>query len=420
MSNLENDMRLRGQFGIERETLRVTSDGRLAKSLHPFTEAALSKDFCENQLEIITPVCDSVEEAMNSLKHLSLKVVNDLKTRGEYLWMYSNPPYFADDNEIPIAQYEGNQMHKHNYRVNLERRYGKRIMLYSGIHFNMSFVDKTLEHTKEEKDAFYMKLLKYATRYSWVITFLTAASPVFDPSFARKKQWKNVIEGSGSYFSGYASMRNSKHGYWNQFVPVLDYTNLLNYCESIEALIRKGALFSEGELYMPVRLKPAGAYRIDSLKRDGVNHIELRMFDLNPLFPLGIAREDLLFAQYFMLYLSRLEDFEFTKKMQQQAIENQKNAAKYNTEEIEILGFSDGIKDEDGSFESINVADAIKIILSDMQNEFLDDEEVKSVIRYQMKKLEPGNRYGERIYEKLKGNYQSQMFSWIKESFFFM
>lgn len=401
MDILDNDMRLKGKFGIERETLRVTSDGRLAKSIHPFKEAALSKDFCENQLEIITPVCDSVEEAMKSLQHLSLNAENDLKTRGEYLWMYSNPPCFADENEIPIAKYDGDQIHKHNYRIKLERRYGKGIMLYSGIHFNLSFEDKTFEHAKEEKNVFYMKLLKYATRYSWVLTFLTAASPVFDPSFAREKQWKNLIDGSGSYFSGYASMRNSKHGYWNQFVPVLDYSGISNYCESIRNLIHKGALFSEGELYMPVRLKSAGAYSIDSLEQDGVSHIELRMFDLNPLFPLGIAEEDLLFAQYFMMYLSKLEDFEFTEEMQQQAIENQKNAAKYNTEEIEIS--------------KMNVIDAVKEILSDMQNEFSEYDDVQKVIAYQMKKLEPGNRYAERIYQKLNGDFQSRMLTWIKE-----
>lgn len=401
MSIFETDMRLSGQFGIERETLRVTSEGRLANSLHPFTEAALSKDFCENQLEIITPVCKSVEEAMSSLKHWSEKAQKVLSSRGEYLWMYSNPPYFADENEISIAKYDGEQIHKHNYRIMLERRYGKRLMLYSGIHFNMSFDEKNLEQTKESRSVFYMKLLKYATRYSWVLTFLTAASPVFDPSLAREKQWKNLIDGSHSYFSGYASMRNSKHGYWNQFLPVLDYSGVSNYCESIRNLIRKGALFSEGELYMPVRLKSAGAYSIDSLERYGVSHIELRMFDLNPLFPLGIAKEDLLFAMYFMMYLSKLEDFEFTEEMQKQAIENQKNAAKYRIEEIEIS--------------KKNVIDAVTEILSEMQNAFSGYDEVQSVIACQLKKLEPGNRYAERIYQKLNQDFQSRMLTWIKE-----
>lgn len=415
MSIIENDMKLIGQFGIERETLRVTSEGKLASSLHPFTENALSKDFCENQLEIITPVCKSIEEAMNSLAHWSLKAQSILRDRGEYLWMYSNPPYFENENEISIAKYDGDQIHKHNYRIKLERRYGKGLMLYSGIHFNMSFDDKNF--TMERKNAFYMKLLKYATRYSFVLTFLTAASPVFDPSFVGEKKWKNLIDGTGSYFSGYASMRNSRHGYWNQFVPVLDYSCISNYCDSIRNLIHKGALFSEGELYMPVRLKSKGAYCIDSLEREGISHIELRMFDLNPLYPLGIAKEDLLFAWYFMLYLSKLEDFEFTKEMQRQAIENQKNAAKYKTEEIEILESCFGMRDRasNTSVTSMNIVNAVKIILSDMKNEFLQYPEAQRVIAFQLKKLEPGNRYAERIYQKLNRDFQSRMLTWIKE-----
>lgn len=415
MSIIENDRKLIGKFGIERETLRVTSEGRLATSPHPFTDEALSKDFCENQLEIITPVCDSVEEAMNSLKHWSEKVQNVLKDRGEYLWMYSNPPYFENENEISIAKYDGDQIHKHNYRINLERRYGKGLMLYSGIHFNMSFDEKNFK--KERKNAFYMKLLKYATRYSWILTFLTAASPVFDPAFAGEKNWENLIDGSRSYFSGYASMRNSKHGYWNQFVPILDYSDISDYCDSIRNLIHKGALFSEGELYMPVRIKSKGANSIDSLEKEGVSHIELRMFDLNPLYPLGIAKEDLLFAWYFMLYLSQSEDFEFTEEMQRHAIENQKNASKYKTEEIEIWENRFAIKDNEGntSAKSMNVTAAIKIFLADMQNKFLGCIEAQRVIAYQLNKLEPGNRYAEQIYEKVKEDYQSQMFAWIKE-----
>lgn len=39
---------------------------RFASSPHTFRDDHLSRDFCENQLEIITPVCERVREAVGS------------------------------------------------------------------------------------------------------------------------------------------------------------------------------------------------------------------------------------------------------------------------------------------------------------------------------------------------------------------
>ena len=48
-----------GKFGIERETLRVDSQGKLAQTPHPFgSDEHITRDFCENQIELITPVCN--------------------------------------------------------------------------------------------------------------------------------------------------------------------------------------------------------------------------------------------------------------------------------------------------------------------------------------------------------------------------
>lgn len=67
--------------------------------------------------------------------------------------------------------------------------------------------------------------------------------------------------------------------------------------KSVDNYIKKGALFSTGELYLPVRLKPDAGRTLE----DGINHIELRMFDLNPLYPMGISADDLNFTHFFIL-----------------------------------------------------------------------------------------------------------------------
>ena len=63
-----------GGFGLERETLRIDREGRLSQIAHPFgDDAHISRDFCENQVEIITPPTDSPHNAVESLHALHRK-----------------------------------------------------------------------------------------------------------------------------------------------------------------------------------------------------------------------------------------------------------------------------------------------------------------------------------------------------------
>lgn len=125
-----------GGFGLERETLRVNWNGRLAQTVHPFQDAYIQRDFCEYQLELITSVCENIEDMLTHLELLDRKVRTVLREQEEFVWLYSNPPYLEQDAEICIAQYHDKEESKFSYRKQLEKRYEKRKMLYSGIHFN--------------------------------------------------------------------------------------------------------------------------------------------------------------------------------------------------------------------------------------------------------------------------------------------
>lgn len=381
-----------GGFGLERETLRVDSKGRLAQTAHPFSDKRLERDFCENQLEIITPVCSSVDKALEELGKLSAYAEELLSRNDEYLWLYSNPPHFGSEDEIPIARYSGEKLHKRQYRINLERRYGKRLMLYSGIHFNFSFSERYLESVyksgdfKEFKNRLYLKLFKYASRYSWLLVLLMSASPVYDLSL-------DGDDISGTGFDGYSSRRNSEKGYWNGFIPKLDYSSLERYAASVKGYINKGVLFSAGELYLPIRLKPRGDNNIEMLAENGADHIELRMFDLNPLAPLGIFAEDMKFTHYFLIYLLSLPDFEFSCALQLQAIANHKAAARFDINEIEINGYP--------------ATNAALGLLDDMLIYFAEYPEVKEVIEFQRKKLIGTNRYSDIVYRIYKDDFHN-------------
>lgn len=163
----------KGCFGIERETMRVDAEGRLAQTPHPFGEdERLTRDFCENQTEIVTPVCQSIDEAMEKLSELDTKARKILSENDESFWLYSNPPRIENEDEIPIANFIGKHSGKRLYRDQLERRYGKRLMLFSGIHFNFSFSDDYLRSVCDDDDfemfksRFYLKLYRQAREMS--------------------------------------------------------------------------------------------------------------------------------------------------------------------------------------------------------------------------------------------------------------
>jgi glutamate--cysteine ligase len=357
-----------GKFGIERETLRVDSFGSLAQTPHPFgDDPHITRDFCENQIELVTPVCSSIDEALESLGTLDAQVRDTLKANGEHLWLYSNPPHFDSENEIPIAAFTGDHSSKRSYREYLEQKYGKKLMLFSGIHFNFSFSDEFLHERNTEntdfrcfRDALYLRLYKQLMRHSWLLVLLTAASPYYDASLDKNGD-RGIIK------SRYASMRNSERGYWNQYLPILDHSSLRRFTDSIRRYIKAGFLHSASELYLPVRLKPRGVNTLENLAEHGVDHIELRMFDLNPDAPLGIDGRDLQFAHLLMLYLLSLPDFDFTPALQTEAVQNHKNAALI----------------EPDAFLTEQAAD----ILHHMEVYFASHEDAQNVIVFERQKL---------------------------------
>ncbi|MGN1133276.1 MAG: glutathione synthase [Oscillospiraceae bacterium] len=389
------------RFGLERETMRVNEQGSFAKTPHPFEDSHFERDFCENQLEIITDVYDSAEQAVENLKELSDTAVLKLEEQNEYLWLYSNPPHFNSEEDISPALYTGELSEKYEYRLRLEEKYGKRLMLYSGIHCNLSLSDEYLQELcpgnvsfRQFKDSIYLKLLKYASLYSWVLVLLTSASPVYDKSL----EGDNL---AGTGFDGYASRRNGAKGYWNKFVPKLDYTSIEAFVKSVDKYIENGDLLAPSEVYLPVRLKPKGKNTMYGLLDRGVNHIELRMFDVNPLAPAGVFAEDLNFLNYLLLYFVSLPDFDFTDDLQEQAVVNHKNSAKFDLDSIYI-----------GNISAVDAADKL---FDDMSIYFFRYPEVLENISWQRQKLKKGSRYSDIIYSEYNTDFQHKFFEKTKK-----
>ena len=232
------------KIGLELESHRISPDGYLSHTANPFDDCPyIDRDFSESQIEINTLPMNSPSEALDFLRQ-QLNIVHDrLSSRSELLWPFSNPPMIRNAEDVPIAVYSGDKEQKLIYRRHLAEYYGKYMMTYSGIHYNYSFSDDILKHNfnissekidyNTYKEKFYLRLAEQVLTYSWMVVALLAASPIADNSFFE------VGKGDRSVFTGFSSLRCSEHGYWNIFSPVLDYSSINAYADSIESYLHQ-------------------------------------------------------------------------------------------------------------------------------------------------------------------------------------
>lgn len=406
-----SDPRLRplafdGNFGLEREALRVTEEGRMALTPHPFPadHPHIVRDFCENQTEINTGVWPTADAAVAELKTLNEGILRELSPYREYLWPFSNPPPLRGEDDVVPAKFSGALSGKATYRDYLSSKYGRYLMAYSGIHVNFSFGERLVAASGADKNALYLHVAAGSVLWGWIVVALTAASPVSDSSLF-------LLDGreGGDVFSGFAALRCGDLGYWNHFTPVNDFSGVEAYADAIRGFVRRGLIAAPSELYYPVRLKPRGANRLETLVEKGIDHIELRCVDLNPLSGGLVDVRDIRFVQLFFLWCAARPPARLTERDQTQAVRNFKNAARYDIDLARITL-------PDGS--SSSVRDTGLRLLDSMGRFFADfpREEAGDVIAFEREKIEhPERRYAEQVRERFAGTFAEKGLAFAKK-----
>lgn len=301
------------RFGIEREGQRVAFSGELAQTEHPEVlgdrsyHPYIQTDFSETQLEVITPVTDSIDELFQYLE-----AIHDVAARSipedELIWPLSMPPALPEkDEDIIIAKLS--TFEDVLYRRYLAKEYGKRKQMVSGIHFNFEFGNDLLQqlfHLQTEQTDFtifktelYMKVARNFLRYRWLLTYLYGASPVSEA---------NYFAGEEIPQEPVRSIRNSRYGYRNRPNVNVSYSSMEKYLADIERMVDEGKLSEDKEFYAPVRFR--GGKKVADLAKTGVRYIELRNIDLNPYDRLGITKDEVRFLQLFLLLMLWTEEKE--------------------------------------------------------------------------------------------------------------
>ena len=322
--------------GIEKESLRVKADGTLATTGHPnglgsaLTHPSVTTDFSEAQLELITGVHSNADACLNELRHLHQFVYEQIGD--EMLWCASMPCDLPDEGAIPIGHYGRSNVARAKtvYRIGLSHRYGRRMQMISGVHYNFSLPENVWPVTGlGSADQAYFALIRNFRRHVWLPLYLFGASPAPCATFVEGRPHNLLELAPGTVYLPFAtSLRMSRVGYLSEAQNALNvsHNDLESYAASLanaliepypayEAIgIRDGddyrqlatsLLQIENEFYSTIRPKRVirpGERPLHALRERGVQYVEARVMDLDPFSAIGIAAETVRFLDIFLLH----------------------------------------------------------------------------------------------------------------------
>ncbi len=343
MSRLEERLRplsgarLRGmRRGIEKESLRVRPDGKVAGTPHPaalgsaLAHAHITTDFSEAQLELITDPHPSPEACIEEVTHIHQVVYRAIGE--EILWCASMPCGLPADDRIPLGRYGHSNLGRAKtvYRNGLAYRYGRRMQMISGIHYNWSLPGLS--------NADYFSLLRNFRRNGWLPMYLFGASPAACTSFVEQRDHRLQTLKPGTLYLPHATtLRMGRLGYQSnaQASIIASFNSLEAYGAALEkAMLEsyapyegfgitgsesdgKGYLVDgyrqlsttllqiENEFYGKIRPKcriHSGERPLHALRERGVEYVEVRLMDLDPFAPVGITARTMRFLDAFLLH----------------------------------------------------------------------------------------------------------------------
>ncbi len=314
--------------GIEKESLRALPDGSLALTPHPaalgspLTHSSVTTDFSESQLELITGVHADVDGCYAELTQIHQFVCRAIAD--EYLWAGSMPCKLPPDENIPIAVYGSSNvgLAKTVYRTGLGYRYGRRMQMISGIHYNWSMPGLNTED--------YFGLIRNFRRHSFLLLYLFGASPAVCASFVTGREHELQPLARHTLQTPYGtSLRMGRLGYQSdaQAALAVSCNSLEQYAAQLQVALTlpypayekigirgpqgdyrqlaTSVLQIENEFYSTIRPKRVilpGERSLHALRRRGVEYVEVRCMDLDPFLPVGIDTQTMRFIDLLLLY----------------------------------------------------------------------------------------------------------------------
>ena len=223
------------------------------------------------------------------------------------------------------------------YRKGLSHRYGRGMQAIAGIHFNYSFPEKfwplffsnsTIKDNISNRNDIYFRTIRNIHRFNWLILYLFGSSPIVSENFKKETSNTSIKYKDCYFFPESTSMRMSDMGYQNYYQKDLlvslnslsEYLDDLKsatrtisknfflprkFIDGLETQLNNNLLQIEDEYYANSRPKTSDDSEqrlIKKLRDNGVNYIELRSLDLDPMENTGINLETIYFLEAFVIY----------------------------------------------------------------------------------------------------------------------
>ncbi len=294
------------------------------------THSHITTDFSEAQLEFITSVHSTATACLDELTNIHRFVYRHIGD--EMLWCGSMPCNLPDESAIPIARFGRSNLGRAKtlYRMGLSNRYGRRMQMISGIHYNFSLAEESwpLAGFRDFNEA-YFALIRNFRRHAWLLLYLFGASPAVCSTFVegRAHDLRELAPGT-LYLPHATSLRMGRLGYLSaaQEALAVSYNDLPSYAGSLEDALTKpypayetigigegddyrqlatSLLQIENEFYSTIRPKRVvrrGERPLRALRERGVEYVEVRAMDLDPFSAIGITAGTVRFLDIFLLH----------------------------------------------------------------------------------------------------------------------
>lgn len=299
------------QFGLEAKKHRVLTNGRASQYPYPADLRSrehniyLNSGFTDDMIDFETPPVVGSKAAVCHLKMLEQIMIEHLHN-DERLWPLSMAPapvYQNDLEYLKTAFTRPWEQANHDY---LGNKYGivKEIMGDVHINFGLNEDLVTTLYDRFYRDQYdseidfqnhlYFKLAQAYYLYQWLFTYLFGASPVTE---------EMPLNLPDDLELPVRSIRASEYGDDNKASERITYDSLEQHIEQLQAYLDNGTFYSLKEFFGPVRLRRHNQDNQDlkGALAQGINYLEFRNFDLDPLSRAGVSDDTINFLELLLL-----------------------------------------------------------------------------------------------------------------------
>ncbi|MGM9908197.1 glutamate--cysteine ligase [Limosilactobacillus sp.] len=299
------------RFGLEVKKHRVLTNGRASRYPYPVNLRSrrhnlyLNSGFTDDMLDFETEPVVGSKRAVRHLKALEQIMIAQLH-EDERLWPLSMAPAPLYQNDLEFLETDFSKpwdQANHDY---LGKKYGIAQEILGDVHVNFSldndlvkelyqrfYTDRYTSQT-DFQNHLYFKLAQSFYLYQWLFTYLFGASPVTEDmpqSFPDDLQLP------------VRSLRCSNYGDDNLATEQVTYASLEEHFEQLQKYIDNGNFYSLKEFFGPVRMRRHNHDNNDlmGILKNGINYLEFRNFDLDPLSRTGISDDTINFLELLLL-----------------------------------------------------------------------------------------------------------------------